>query len=73
MCSAPTSKEEKVRISASLVGAGRGNGSTAKSRNRTTEIRGHRGGFILHQVLGVAAFQLTYLCGRPFLPEEESN
>lgn len=39
----------------------------------TEQQRGHRGGFILHQMLGVAAFHVTYLCGRPFLPEEESN
>lgn len=37
MCvsSAPTSKEEKVRISASLVGAGRGNGATAERKENS--------------------------------------
>lgn len=42
LCSAPSSEEEKVRISASLVGAGRGNGATAKPRNRTTAQSGGR-------------------------------
>lgn len=36
LCSAPTSKETRLRISASLVGTGRGNNAPAKSRNRTT-------------------------------------
>jgi len=38
LCSAPTSKEEKVRTSASLVGAGRGNGAIAEPKNRTTSL-----------------------------------
>lgn len=41
MCTAPTGKEEKVRISASLVGAGRGNGATAEPRGRNNiAVRG---------------------------------
>lgn len=45
MCvsSAPTSKEEKVRISASLVGAGRGNGATAERKeNSNVAVGGQR-------------------------------
>lgn len=73
---APSSKEEKVRISASLVGAGRGNGATAKPRNRTTSLSEVRGGSILYQVFQNRADLVSAFCvcsdyGSPFLPEKE--
>lgn len=47
-----------MRVSASLVGAGRGNGATAKPGNRTTSLSEVRGGPILYQVFQLIWYQL---------------